>query len=652
MTGRSGAYTVFVLAAAVACARAAAAQTGPAPGEWADAVLSVRSLAGNEAPQWSPDGSRILFVSHLGGPAGLWSIPAGGGFPVGIVPDIGRVPFQMAHHARWSPDGDRIAYVSDKGGPAAPPEAPVPSDIWTWSAAEGRSARLTALGARVGSLAWSPDGKWIAFSGGLRGNYDIWKVAVPTGELHKLTHDPRYELTPVWSPDGRKILYVRADERWVDHDIMEIGADGSSPRVVVQDRDFFDYGTAGTPAFGAPLPSPDGKTVLFRSWRSGWINYWTVPIAGGEPGPLAPEPWDQSAARWAPDGRSVSFVSNRNGTLQLRVAPFPPGDPVEPRMLVAPALGIVANPEWSPDGRSLCYGLATPTRALDLHVTELESGQSRQLTFSMPGGDIERQLAVPQKVVYPGGGLNIHAYLYQPRSIRAGERRAAIVFAHGGPTSQYVDQYEYQMQFFAGQGYVVLAPNFRGSSGYGRAFADLNDKCWAHCDLDDLVAGVQYLKSLPYVDPDRVGITGTSHGGLLSMAGATFAPGVFRAAIAHGGTADRIYYYHTQELRHIKQAESEFGPFEENAETYRYVSPFYFVRQVSTPIFVIWGEGRWPGSQNSKRYAAELERHYKVFRAKAYPGENYYVSGAANTRQMLLDMLEFFDQYLRDGSQP
>jgi len=131
------------------------------------------------------------------------------------------------------------------------------------------------------------------------------------------------------------------------------------------------------------------------------------------------------------------------------------------------------------------------------------------------------------------------------------------------------------------------------------------------------------------------------------MAAATFAPGVFQASIAHGGTADRIHYYNTQELRHIKQAENEFGPLQGNEETYRYVSPFYFARDVTTPIFVIWGEGRWPGSDNSKLYIDELDRNYKFFRSKVYYGENYYVTGRGNVRVMLVDMLDFFDQYLK-----
>lgn len=618
-------------------------QEGPPPADtWVERLQSVRSFLSGETPQWSPDGSSILFGSSMGGPS-LWSISPSGGFPRRFTDDIGGVPFQLAQHPQWSPTGEWVSFLSDGGVDGGAPE------IWLWSTKEGHKVQLTRMNTRIGSTAWSPDGRWIAFSAGLAGNYDIWKVAVPGGQTHRLTEDLRYETVPSWTPDSEEILYALVDDRWVDHDVMAMRADGTDKRLVVRDTDFFDYRTSsGHPDFAAPQVSPDGSTVLIRSWRSGWINYWSVPLAGGNARAIAPEEWDQSHARWSPDGRHVAYVSNVNGTHVLRVAPVDGG---QPRTLVDPRVGVVAGPEWSPDGRSISYTLGTPTSAPDLFVVSFPGGESRRLTYSAPGGDIERQLVAPEKVEYRSDTLTIHAYLYPPKDARPGVRYPGIVFAHGGPTGQYVDAFEMQMQFFAGRGYVVLAPNFRGGAGYGRAFAELNDGCWAHCDLADLVAGVEFLKTLPYVDPDNMGITGTSHGGLLSIAGATFAPGVFKASIPHGGTADRIHYYHTQELRHIKQAEDEFGPLEGNEDVYRYVSPFYSVADVNTPMFVIWGEGRWPASDNSARYVAELERHYKPYRAKVYYGENYYVRGRENVRQMMLDMLEFFDGYLKPSWQ-
>src|SRR5207244_1339102 len=171
----------------------------------------------------------------LGGGIGLWSVSAEGGFPTRLVADLGGVPFLTAQSPRWSPTGEWIAYVSNKGGPPAPSDQPGPSDLWLWSARDGHEVQLTQIGARVGSFSWSPDGKWIAFSGGGGGSYDIWKVAVPTGELSRLTSDERYEVTPTWSSDGSKILHTRVDDHWVEHEILEMGADGSGQRLIIKE---------------------------------------------------------------------------------------------------------------------------------------------------------------------------------------------------------------------------------------------------------------------------------------------------------------------------------------------------------------------------------------------------------------------------------
>lgn len=610
------------------------------PATWVDRVMSVRSVVGSERISWHPDGSRLLFSSSFDGRNGLWTIASDGGFPIAAVPDIGGVPFLMGQHAQWSPKGNQIAFVSDIGSTNGQ------SDIWVSSAVDGSRRSLTHQNTRIGGFSWSPDGATIAFASGFHGNLDIYTVAVASGAVRRLTSDVRYETTPIWTPDGQHIVYVLVDGKWKDHDYMEMGADGSHPRLITRDLDLFDYNSGTNPNIGAPQLSPDGKTLVFLSWRSGFENYWKVPVSGGEASPVAPAPFDQSNARWAPDGTKLLYIENHDGTEDLRVVSSTGG---AARVLVGPALGVVADAEWSPDGTRISYTAQSPTEATDIFVIGSSGGTPVRLTRSGPVSSIG--LVTPTKIHYRSDTLTLTAYLYTPRGIQPGERRPLIVFAHGGPTSQFNDTFQQQMQYFTGLGYVVLAPNFRGSSGYGRKFADLNNKCWGHCDLADLIAGARYVATLGYVDTLRVGITGTSHGGLLSMAGATWAKGFFKASIPHGGTADRIYYYHTQELRHIQQANNEFGPLDATTDSlYHYVSPFYSVSLVDTPMFVIWGEGKWPSSLNSRRYVDELDRQYKTHQWKVYPGENYYVSSRANVRQMLLDQTEFFDRYL--GAQP
>ncbi len=608
----------------------------------AAALVDLRAaVGGSHSPRWAPDGSLITFVSADGDLAGV--DPANGEFRV-LTEDLSLsgVGSLGAPQPIWSPDGRFVAYTSDKGG------AP---DIWLWSAEDGSDRRLTRLSARANGLAWSPDGEWIAFAGDRFGTMDIWRVSVPGGEVHRLSDDPLYEGYPSWSPDGEALFYVRMDDRWVDHDVIEIAPDGGNPRTVIEDRGFFDY-RAGR-AFGSVQPSPDGESLLFRSQRSGWLNFWIAPREGGEPRPVAASDHDQSDARWSPDGAWISYTENRDGVHSLRLAA---ADGSSQRTLVEAESGAALRAEWSPDGNRISYTFETPTRPAELLVFDVASGESA-LIHSETVEEAADRLHAPERVRYPStDGLTIEAYLHRPPDAAEGERFPGVVWIHGGPTSQFDDQFRrhQQVHFFAQRGYVVLMPNIRGSSGYGLAFEDLNNGCWGHCDLEDVLAGVDFLKSLPDVDPERIGVTGTSYGGIMTMAAVAFAPEVFQAAISLSGYGDMTEFHSTvQELQHIKLVEYELGPYPENEEIYRNSSAILKAHQVTTPTFVIQGEGvaadwrlREPKPQAALTFARKLDQHYKIVRYRAYPGEGYYVYGRDNTIAKLHDMLDFFEEFL------
>jgi dipeptidyl aminopeptidase/acylaminoacyl peptidase len=606
-----------------------------------DTPISIEQLSAIrgvvlEPPQWSADGQEVAYLSSLGGTPELWGVSAAGGYPRRLTVGLGPVAFTSFTNPRWSPDGRWIAYVSVVSGTA---------EVWLWPADGGPARQLTRLGAHINALSWAPDSRWLALSCNRYGAYDIYRVEVATGQAARLTDDRRYEGYPVVTPDGQQIVYVRLDETWTEHEMVVLPAAGGAGQVLVRDQDWFDYHYGQW--FGYPLVSPDGQSVLFRSQRSGWLNYWRVPLAGGPPEPLCAEAAEQRDAAWAPDGRAVAYVRNDNGTLALQVLGL---DGSGPRTLVSPRLGLCALPAWSPDGQQLAYLYQSPTQAQDVWVVPAAGGPPRQLSSGMLGGGFQRGLVEPEKVVYPSfDGLPIHAYLYRPPQPPPGARFPGLVLIHGGPTNQWFDAFYPEAQYFARLGYAVLMPNIRGSTGYGKAFEELNNQDWGHGDLKDVVAGVDYLKTLNDINPHKMGITGNSYGGCMTMSAVAFAPGVFQAAVVRSGYADWIAEYAEQELRNVKLLDHELGPLETSRDIYLKCSPIYSVAQATTPTFVVQGEGRpplsWP-SQASLKFFRALERHYKTVRYKGYPDEGYYIVTPKTTRQLWADMQVFLEFYL------
>ena len=602
-----------------------------------DQIMSIFTLGPGEAsnaPQWSPDGSRIAFVSSLGGSPDIWSISPQGGFPTRVTLGLGTTDYAASQMPLWSPHGRHISYISNKTGT---------NEVWLWHASGDPESQLTNLGAHIQSVCWAPDGKSLVLSGNRYGGYDIYRVDLPSGDATRLTQDHLYEVNPVFTPDGKQIIYIRLNETWEDHQIVQMNSDGTGSKVITEDTDFFDYSFG--PSLGVPQVSPDGKWLLFRSQRSGYINYWKVSLETGEPSPLAPEETEQSGATWSPNGSEVAYVSNRNGTLEVRLAGAEGG---ESRSLFNPGMGVCAAPSWSPDGSQICFLHGAPTAPDDLWVISAQDGEPRQLTFSLPEGGLEHRLVTPEKVAYASfDGLTINAYLYAPKDRT--RRYPGIVFTHGGPTSQFFDNYQPYVQYLVQRGYVVLQPNVRGSSGYGKAFEEANDGDWGGADLKDAVAGADFLKSLPYVYPDRMGVTGTSYGGIMSMNAVCFAPGVFQAAVPMSGYANWPVELNRMAVKHIKLLEHELGPYKDNKETWHRCSAIYSVRNARTPTFVLHGEGRDPHSDASREFAEALKKEGKVVQYKAYPNDGYYVVNRSNIREMLNDIGDFFDKYLKNG---
>ena len=605
-------------------------------------LLDLKPTAGPDQPLWLSDGSGIAIKSTRAGKTVVRLVDPADGTQRDLVTDMGSLPFLSSPLLSVSPDGRWIAYVGDSGA-ADGREQSSRVEIRLHPVGGGDSLQLTHINANINAYSWAPDGNSIVLSADRYGRYDVYRVSVPDGRTKRLTDDERYEVYPVYTADGAHIVYVRLNAAWTDHEIVVMTADGEFANIVAEDVDFFDYHYGRK--FGYPLVRPAAKTVLFPSHRSGWINYWQVPLNGGEPLPVHAEASDQTDGVLAPGGEKFAFVANSNGATRLVVVDLAGG---EARVLVNPAIGVVSKPAWSPDGKEIAFLWESPTCPADLWAVDVTSGATRQLTSSPPAEGLSDVLVAPEKVVYRSfDGLEISAYLYAPPDRAAGERYPALLHIHGGPTMQHLDTYAADVQYFVRKGYVVLMPNIRGSSGYGKAFEDANNQDWGHGDLRDVLAGVDFLKTLDYVDGNAMAIHGTSYGGCMSMSAVGFAPGVFKAAIPHAGYGDWLDFEDEQELRHRQLLRYEFGDVRTNRDIYLRCSPIYHLAQATTPVFLVHGEGRFPRSDASEKFARALEQEYKTYEYKIYPNECYYVFSAANQAEMYPDIVDFLDRYLK-----
>ena len=606
-------------------------------------LLQLTEGVSPEAVSWIRGDSSILFVASGSSGAELREVPAAGG-PSRLVSDqLGGMPFLAGHEPRVSPDGKSIAYLSNAADLTG---EGLEVEVWLQPVDGDQPARrLSHLSASINSFQWSPDSRSIALSSSRSGRYDVYRVDAASGATVRITNDRCYEVYPAHA-GASTLLFVRLNDDWTRHEVWSIDEQTGERSLVAADEDFFDYHYGRT--FGYPLPSPRGDCVAFRSHRSGWINYWAASLTEKGPGPkaLMPAQADQSEARWSPDGSRLAYIENHNGTLELRVLEVDTG-------AVATLDGgedcACSVPAWSGDGTRIAYLRQSTTSPIDVWVAEVASGERKRLT----GGDAAAtDLIRPTKVSYTTfDGRRIHGYLYSPPGAAESKKAPGLMWIHGGPTSQFSDTLQPWVQFFAQRGYAVLLPNIRGSSGYGKEFEGLNDRDWGHDDLKDVLAGVEFLKSLGTVDVDRLGIHGTSYGGCMSMSAIAWAPGVFKAAIPHAGYGEWESMVTEQELRHVQLLRYEFGQYPEAADVYRRCSPFHDIAAIETPTFIVHGRGRLPKSDASRQFAEEMRRLYKPVRYTVYEDECYYVQSTDGVERMLNDMLTFLDGHLK-GDQP
>lgn len=633
-------------------------------------------------PQISPDGKWIAYtVTSLDRERDesitrIWMVPANGGEAMPMTR-----PDRSASSPRWSPDGRHLAFLAadEKGA----------DQVWTLFREGGEAVQVTDVVQGVDAFEWSPDARRLVLVLTDPTPAQQARAARVAGQPAANGDEDEQEVPPPHVITRRQFKrdYVGyLDDRRTHLYVFDLAT--KSLRQL----------TDGPYDDSEPAWSPDGRYLAFTSNRTEDpdanedTDIWRVTVDGPED-PLVPigsSRGPDSAPAWSPDGRWLAYVSAADtqavvyATPHLAVANFV-GDP--PRILTQALDRAVSQPQWSRDGRSiLCLvederesylariGVRDGRVERVLHgpraVSAYDVGPSGAVAaivsdpqrpaevWLQRGGRLEQRSHVNDAVVselllgnvlpvdHPSAdGTRIQGFIVTPPHYVRGERYPAILDIHGGPVSQYDYGFNFDAQLFAADGYVVILPNPRGSSGRGQAFSYAIWQAWGERDYEDVMAAVDHAIAEGYADPERLAVSGWSYGGLLTNNVITKTDR-FDAAVSGAGSALYVSNYGHDEYQYWW--ESELGLPWKDRRLWDALSPFYRADNVKTPTLFLGGELDWNVPIiNGEQFYLALKRVGVPTQLVVYPGEHHLIARPSYQVHLYEQYRAWFAQYVK-----
>jgi dipeptidyl aminopeptidase/acylaminoacyl peptidase len=666
-----------------------------APAIWAQSppaftVEDMLKLKRVSDPQLSPDGARIAFVQT---DVDLDANTRTNKIVVMQVADGAVVPFVngKGDRPRWSPDGRQLAFIA--------PDADGEPQIQVRQA-DGSQQQKTRFPTGASGVTWSPDGKWMAFvsdvfpecTGNAVGDGACnealvkkraavkTKARVIDGLLFRhwvswkddrFSHlfivpvdgsAPPRDLTPgkadvppfslggpddyAFSPDSKEIAFARKTDKVeaisTNSDIftIDLASPNAAPKQV----------TTNAGADGGPQYSPDGK---FLSWRmqerAGFeADRWTLVLMNrttSERKAVAPG-FDRQVDSWTftPDSAAVYFSAEDGGQLRVFRAELAGGAPT-----IILKDGSNGDVQVSPDGRTIVFSRVSLTAPTEICKANADG------TGVTPITKVNREFLAPfalrqgESVTYAGaGGTPVQAWIVKPASFREGVKYPLLYLVHGGPQGAWNDSWTFRWnaQVFASAGYVVMMPNPRGSTGFGQTFTDEISGDWGGKVFEDLMKGVDFAETLPYVDAARKGSAGGSFGGYMVnwFLGHTDR---FKALVSHSGVFNTTSMYGVTEELWFPEWDLGGTPWS-NPEAYAKWSPHTYAKSFKTPTLVIHGEldFRVPIAEGFQLFTT-LQRQGVPSRLLYFPDEGHWVNKPQNSALWYHTFLEWMDRWVK-----
>jgi dipeptidyl aminopeptidase/acylaminoacyl peptidase len=644
----------------------------------------------------SPDGQNVVYtVQRVDRKTekkytNLWVVPTASGeprqFTTGNQHDGG---------GRWSPDGKQIAFLSDRS------DKEKPAQIYLIPFMGGEASRLTQIDGEIEDVSWSPDGKRLLCTvrkldaealerakdeqkkklGVVSRHYDrlfykldgygylpherthIWSVDARTGKARQLTDDAIYdEVHPTWSPDGKWIAFM--SNRSDNPDLTPERTD-----LFIIPRDGGKFRKIETPIGDKFLPSysPDGKWVAYVGFEGEGVSYknaglWVVPANGSKPPHNLTEKYDvhidsstindvgspeTMAPTWSLDGKRLYFNTVLHGSTKMSSISINGADL---RDEIGEG-GVVGSFTFDRAQKRLAYFYGQMNDPVQIFMREVAGSKDHQLTKLnrrlLDGID----LGQVEEVWFKGPDKNdLQGWILKPPGFDPAKKYPSIMEIHGGPLTQYGKLFMHEFYYLAAHGYVVYFTNPRGGRGYGEEHAKAIYEDWGRADYADLMAWADYMEKQPYIDPKRMGVTGGSYGGYMTVwiIGHTQR---FKAAVTQRCVSNLVSMWGSSDFNWTFQMELGNKPPFEDLENFWAHSPIAYIGNARTPTLVLHNEFdlRCPIEQGEQVFVA-LKKLGVDSEMVRFPDEFHGLSRTGRTDRKIARlnaMLRWFEKYLK-----
>ncbi len=595
-----------------------------------EALLTTTRIGG---VTHSNDGKLLAYISSASGRPNLWAMNVDGTGARQLIKSEDR---QSA--ARFTKDDSTIVYSQDKGGNEY-------SDIYTVAVSGGAPKNLTHTDEVSENVEeFSPDGRLLAITVKQKTtpSTDLAVMTWPGGAVKQLTHetDPKASWREAaWSPDGR-YLYANRTVGIDDADIYRVDvATGKTEKLLEH---------TGKQRVGIADVSPDGRTLLITSnAKGGYENVAVLKVGTKELHWLTDTQWSASGVAFTPDGGSVVYLLNADGRASTRFVNLKTMAQSERGVPAGMNFPAAAPSPFLPDGSML---LSHEDSSHPPELYRLAKGDGlTQITHNANETLQHAVLPKSQLVTYKSfDGRMISAFVWVPLNLKRDGTAAAVVMPHGGPTGQTTDGFNGRAELLASRGFVVIAPNVRGSTGYGMEFQNANIKDLGGADLKDEIAGVEFLKATGYIDAKKVGIWGGSYGGYMTLMAIGKTPEVWAAAVDEYGILNWLTMLEHEDPRLQEYEKSLLGDPVKDKSVYEASSPLMYIKNETAPLLVLQGDNdiRVP-KEEAQQVVSILKAEGRTVDAVYYPNEGHGFVKREHQQDELSRSVAWLQKYLQ-----